>query len=203
MVEKSISNKEIIATIILFASILFIFQSFLLSQSQDSNINNNAYAQPDLIGTTSGNNAPNADILNLATGYTIEPVVWNLTAPDSVTFDDDGNMYIGEVGYPYVNIPQVPRILKMEPNGNLSIFVDTKLNSPLVDIVFHNGLLYVSHRDKISTVDITNGTVKDIIVGLPQNGDHPNTQIAFSPDGKRLFFGEGTSTNSGVVGLDN
>ena len=205
MVEKSISNKEIIATIILFASILFIFQSFLLSQSQDNNINNinNAYAQPDLIGTTSGNNAPNTDILNLATGYTIEPVVWNLTAPDSVTFDDDGNMYIGEVGYPYVNIPQVPRILKMEPNGNLSIFVDTKLNSPLVDIVFHNGLLYVSHRDKISTVDITNGTVKDIIVGLPQNGDHPNTQIAFSPDGKRLFFGEGTSTNSGVVGLDN
>ena len=58
MVEKSISNKEIIATIILFASILFIFQSFLFSQSQDNNINNNAYAQPDLIGTTSGNNAP-------------------------------------------------------------------------------------------------------------------------------------------------
>ena len=69
MVEKSISNKEIIATIMLFASILFIFQSFLLSQSQDNNINN-TYAQPDLIGTTSGNNAPNTDILNLATGYT-------------------------------------------------------------------------------------------------------------------------------------
>src|SRR5919112_1835238 len=47
--------------------------------------------------------------------------------------------------------------------------IDTKLNSPIVDIVFHNGLLYVSHRDKISTVDITTGTVKDIIVGLPEN----------------------------------
>ena len=92
MVEKSISNNEIIATIILFASTLFIFQSFLLSQSQDNNINNinNVYAQPDLIGTTSGNNAPSTDILNLATGYKIEPVVWNLTAPDTVTFDDDG-----------------------------------------------------------------------------------------------------------------
>ena len=207
MVEKNISNKEIIATMMLFASILFIFQSFLLSESQDNNINKNvyaqSYAQSELIGTTSGNNAPNIEIFKPITGYTIEPVVWNLTAPDSVTFDDNGNMYIGEVGYPYVKIPQVPRILKMEPNGNLSIFVNTKLNSPLVDIVYHNGLLYVSHRDKISTVDITNGTVKDIIVGLPQNGDHPNTQIAFSPDGKRLFFGEGTSTNSGVVGMDN
>ncbi len=206
MVEKSISNKEIIATIILFASTLFIFQS-LISQLLDNNINNNAYAQSytqiDLIGTTSGNNAPNIDIFNLPPGYTIEPVVWNLTFPDSITFDDNGNMYIGEAGYPFVNTPLVPRILKMEPNGNLSVFVDTQLNSPIVDIVFHNDLLYVSHRDKISTVDITNGTVKDIIVGLPENGDHPNNQIAFSPDGKRLFFGEGTATNSGIVGLDN
>ena len=56
---------------------------------------------------------------------------------------------------------------------------------------------------KISTVDITNGTVKDIIVGLPANGDHFNNQIAFSPDGKRLFFGTGTRTNSGVLGTDN
>jgi hypothetical protein len=35
-------------------------------------------------------------------------------------------MYIGEAGYPFTSIPQVPRILKMEPNGNLSIFVDNK-----------------------------------------------------------------------------
>ena len=55
--------------------------------------------------TTSGNNAPSTDILNLATGYKIEPVVWNLTAPDTVTFDDEDNMYIGEVGYPYVQYP--------------------------------------------------------------------------------------------------
>ena len=142
---------------------MFIFQS-LFSQLLNNNINNNAYAQSytqtDLIRTTSGNDAPNADIFNLTTGYTIEPVVWNLTAPDSITFDDNGNMYIGEAGYPYVNIPLVPRILKMEPNGNLSVFVDTKLNCPIVDIIFHNDFLYVSHRDKISTVDITNGDSK-------------------------------------------
>ena len=81
---------------------------------------------------------------------------------------------IGEAGYPFTyllnfaNLPLPPRILKMEPSGNLSVFVDTKLNSPIVDITFHNGFfLYVSHRGKISTVDITNGRVKDIIVGLP------------------------------------
>jgi glucose/arabinose dehydrogenase len=114
-------------------------------------------------------------------------------------------MYVGEAGYPFTNLPQLPRILKVDPSGNVSVFVDTGLNSPIIDITFHNGLLYISHRDKISTVDITNANamVKDIIVGLPNNGDHPNNQIEFSPDGKRLFFGTGTSTNSGVVGMDN
>lgn len=204
MLEKSnISNKEIITTIILFVSILFTFQ-YLVSQFSDDNISNNAYAESaELIGNTSGNNAPNIDIFNLTTGYTIEPVVWNLTAPDSVTFDDNGNMYIGEAGYPFTNIPVVPRILKMEPNGNLSVFVDNKLNSPIVDIAFHDGLIYVSHRGKISTINTTNGQVDDLIIGLHQNGDHGNNQIAFSPDGKRFFFGTGSATNSGVVGGDN
>ena len=201
MVEKRISNKKIVATIILFASTLFVFES-LFSQSSDDN--KNAFAQSELIGTTSGNNAPSTDIFNLTNGYTIQPVVWNLTAPDSLTIDEKGNMYIGEAGYPFTSIPQVPQIIKIEPNGNVSVFVDTKLNSPIVDITFHDdGLLYISHRDKISTVNTANGTVKDIIVGLPQNGDHANNQIAFSPDGKRLFFGTGSATNSGIVGVDN
>ena len=108
-----------IDTIILFASIFFIFEP-LFSQLPDNN-RNNAFAQSELIATTSGNNAPSTNIFNLTTGYTIEPVIWNLTAPDSVTFDDNGNMYIGEAGYPFTNIPQVSRILKIEPNGNLYI----------------------------------------------------------------------------------
>ena len=152
----------------------------------------------------SSSNKPSTEIFNLTSGYKIEPVVWNLTAPDSVTFDNEGNMYIGEAGHPFTGLPFLPRILKVEPNGNVSVLADTNLNSPIVDITFHDdGLLYLSHRNKISIVDITNGTVKDIIVDPPQNGDHPNGQIAFSPDEKRLFFGTGTATNSGVVGLDN
>ena len=127
----------------------------------------------------------------------------SLTAPDSITFDDNGNMHIGEAGYPFTNLPMIPRILKMEPNGNLSVFVENKLNSPIVDIAFHDGLIYVSHRGKISIVNTTNGQVDDLIIGLHQNGDHGNNQIAFSPDGKRFFFGTGSATNSGVVGGDN
>jgi len=155
------------------------------------------------IGNMSDANMPRTDIFNLTSGYKIEPVVWNLTASDSITFDNDGNMYIAEAGYPYTGLPEVPKILKVYLNNNtLTVFANTKLNSPITDIVFHDGLLYVSHRDKISTIDM-NGKLKDIIVGLPSNGDHHNDQIAFSPDGKKLYFGQGTATNSAIVGLDN
>ena len=196
-----------IAAILVASTLFALDSSFSLQQSKNRNAY--AYSYSELIGTTSGSNVPKTDIFNVPPGYTINPVVWNLTAPDTVTFDDKGNMYVGEAGYPftyllnYANLPQPPQILKIDPSGNVSVFVDTKLNSPIVDITFHNGLLYVSHMGKISTVDITNGTLKDIIVGLPENGDHFNNQIAFSPDGKRLFFGTGTRTNSGVLGTDN
>ncbi len=63
-------------------------------------------------------------------------------------------------------------------------------------------MLYVSHRGVISTVDPMTGLIKDIIIALPSNGDHHNNQIAFGPDG-RLYFGQGTATNSCVVGMDN
>jgi glucose/arabinose dehydrogenase len=192
-----------IAAILVASTLLLTLDSFSLQLSSKNDSNAFAYSYSELIGTTSDSNAPKTDIFTVPPGYTIKPVVWNLTAPDSVTFDDKSNMYVGEAGYPFTNLPHVPRILKIDPSGNVSVFVDTNLNSPIVDITFHNGLLYVSHMGKISTVDITNGTVKDIIVGLPQNGDHFNNQIAFSPDGKRLFFGTGTRTNSGVLGMDN
>jgi hypothetical protein len=71
-----------------------------------------------------------------------------------------------------------------------------------IDILWHNGGLYVSHRGKMPTVS-ADGTIKDLVTGLPSNGgDHFNNEMAIGPDGK-LYFGQGTATNSGVVGLDN
>ena len=186
-----------ITTIISFA-LMFLFMYTLQFE------NKNALAQSELIAKTSGENAPRTDNFNLTSGYTIEPVVWNLNAPDSLTFDKNGNMYIGEAGYPLTRLPEVPKILKVTPNGNISVFADKGLNSPIVDIVYYNQTtLYVSHNHKVSMVNLTNGAVKDIIVGLPTNINHQNNQIALSPDGKRLYVGVGSATNSGVVGVDD
>ncbi len=83
------------------------------------------------------------------------------------------------------------------------ILADRMLNDPITSIKYHSGKLYVANRDKISMIDPNTGMVKDIITGLPANGDHPNIQIAFNPLDNRIYFGEGSATNSGVVGIDN
>lgn len=158
--------------------------------------------QPEVAAINSGS-APSASNLKLPDGYKAEPVLWNLTLPSSVTFDGNGSMYVAEAGFAYGGLMPEPRILKVDSSGNISVFVDRMLNGPITDIEFNknNGLLYVSRRGIISTVD-SNGLIKDIITGLPSTGDHHNNQIAFGPDG-RLYFGQGTATNSGVVGEDD
>jgi glucose/arabinose dehydrogenase len=74
-------------------------------------------------------------------------------------------------------------------------------NPPLTGINYHNGNIYVSHRGFITIIK-PDGTKEDIISRLPGFGDHHNNQVVFGCDGK-MYFGQGTATNSGVVGLDN
>jgi glucose/arabinose dehydrogenase len=191
-------------------SIAFIASMLFLSMLAISN-NNNAFAierpvqnptQPGIDEINSGSQ-PTTDKLSLPDGYTAEAVAWNLTLPTSVTFDANGSMYIAESGYIYGELKPQPRILKVDQNGNVSVFVDRLLSEPINDIEFNqnNGLLYVSHRGIISTVH-AGGLVNNIIIGLPTMGDHHNNQIAFGPDG-RLYVPIGVLTNSGVVGQDN
>ncbi len=101
--ERIKSYTTIITTIISFA-LMFLFINSLQFENKD------ALAQSELIAKTSGENAPSTDNFNLTSGYNIEPVVWNLNAPDSLTFDENGNMYIGEAGYPLTHLPEVPKI---------------------------------------------------------------------------------------------
>ncbi len=173
--------------------------------------NQKAFAQGGLVppeplipqGLINLGEKPSSDVFNVPSGYKMEPVLWNLTLPSTVTFDDNGNMYVAESGYSYGGFHPLPRILKMDSNGNVSVLVDRQLNGPITDIEFDkkNATLYVSHRGIISAVDLA-GRVKDLIVNLPSMGDHHNNQIAFGPDG-RIYFGQGTVTNTGVVGEDN
>lgn len=149
-------------------------------------------------------NPPKIDNFNITKGYKIEPILWNLDLAGAVTFDNKGNMYIGESGATVGGLTTHPRILKLDHQaGNLTILTDRSLAPPIQDLKFYQGKLYVSNAGKISVVDPIKGTVQDIVAGLPAGGDHKTNQIAFGPKDGRLYFGQGSATNSGIVGIDN
>jgi glucose/arabinose dehydrogenase len=147
-------------------------------------------------------------------GYTFQRYLENLTAPTAIAFDDKGNLLIAEGGID----GRPPAIYGITPAGSrFYIYHDAhlplgigspkkKLYGPIGGMVFHDGKLYVSHRDAnrygvISALGY-DGSRKTIVARMPAQGDYGLTDLAVGADG-RLYFGIGTATNSGVVGLDN
>jgi glucose/arabinose dehydrogenase len=146
----------------------------------------------------------------------LERYVANLTAPTAIAFDKEKNLLlVAESGAGGAE----PRILAFNyldgssktvyPQGK--VFgpfrsINFRMYGPIGGMAVRDGVIYVSHRDKndfgvISTVGY-DGKGKTVVAGLPAQGDYGVTDLAFSRDG-RLYFGVGSATNSGVVGLDN
>jgi glucose/arabinose dehydrogenase len=138
----------------------------------------------------------NADAINLSSGYRIEPLVSNLSVPTTLIFDGQ-DMLIAESGF--LNTAK-PRVLRIKPDGSITVIASEGLESPVTGLLVNQGKIYVSHRTKVSVVE--NGKLRDIVTGFPSLGDHQNNQIVMGSDGK-IYMGQGTSTNSGVVGEDN
>jgi hypothetical protein len=132
-------------------------------------------------------------------GYRVEVVVRDLEYPTSVDFDDTGNMYIAEAGFAYGDPVAPARILRISPTGHMAIVAE-QLGGPINDLLWHQGRLFISHFGKISALE-RDGAVRDLVTDLPVAFGHQNNQMSVGPDGK-IYFGLGTITNSGVVGLD-
>jgi glucose/arabinose dehydrogenase len=143
---------------------------------------------------------PSVAALELPDGYAAEAVVTDLTYPSTVTLDDAGNLYVGESGYVYGDASAPVRIWKIGPDGVPNLFVSEGLNGPVTDLLWHQGQLFVSHRGKVSIAGPQG--LRDIVTDLPSHGDHFNNQLAVGPDGN-IYMGQGTATNSGIVGVDN
>lgn len=134
------------------------------------------------------------DIL-LPKGYEIDVFADGLTTPINLTFTGKGEMLVADSGITDGN----GKVLKLTQQG-FTVLADG-FNPPLTGITEYEGNIYVAHRRYVTIIQ-PDGTKKDIIEGLPSNGDHHNNRVVFGPDGK-MYFGQGTATNSGVVGKDN
>lgn len=144
--------------------------------------------------------SPDPKAVEVPEGYKVEVVIKDLTYPSSVEPDDKGNLYVAEAGMVYGDHSAPARVLKVSSAGAMEVVAD-QLGGPITDLLWHKGNLYISHRGKISMLTPA-GEIHDLVTDLPSLGDHHNNQLSVGPDGN-LYFGQGTATNSGVVGIDN
>jgi glucose/arabinose dehydrogenase len=164
----------------------------------------------------------NPDDIQLADGYRIEAVAAGLNFPSDITFGEDGTIYVSETGpHEYgLKPPQAPqaRILKLNPDGGTEVLYDNNvpiheirkaekssqmpegLIGPIEGITYNpeNGLIYVAHRTRVSTLNPDTGEFKTIIHDLPAWGFFHNTKVIFDEDGK-MVFGVSTQSNAGPV----
>jgi glucose/arabinose dehydrogenase len=153
-------------------------------------------------------------------GYGVDVVATGLTDPIAVAFGALGEMYVGEAGRHIEDadpdLAPPARVLQVFPNGTSRVVFDYNvpvahiraaptdlhipegLIPPITGLTWHNGLLYVTHRTRVSVLNPYTGAFRTIVWGLPSWGGHHNSQVIFGSDGK-MYFAVGTQGNSGPV----
>lgn len=134
--------------------------------------------------------------ISVPDGYAVEAAVTGLSVPTTAIFDGE-DLIVAESGF--LGTAE-PRILRVTPSGETRVIASEGLVPPVTGLLVADGTIYVSHKTKVSRV--VGGKLQDVVTGLPSLGDHQNNNIVLGQDG-RIYVGQGTATNSGVVGIDN
>ncbi len=137
----------------------------------------------------------NPNDISVPPGYQVEVFAQGLESPVGIVFTNDGDLIYAEAGHSTGN----PRVIRIS-NGQYDVIAEG-FRVPITGINIHYEDIYVSSKGVISIVRL-DGSRRDIVRGLPGFGDYSNNRVTYAPDGK-IYFGLGTYTNSGVVGLDN
>ena len=160
------------------------------------------------------------------TGLDLTVVADNFTAASALAIGPEGMIYVADHGSRGDRI----RITRIDPVTGATAQVypenetpldrllpdDNGLYGPVGGMVVEGGELFVSARDEhdqgiVVAFDLAKwvpheraAAPRRTVVGeLPAEGDHGVTDVALHPLSGRLFFGVGSATNSGVVGVDN
>ena len=154
----------------------------------------------------SGPRTINAADIALPQGYHAELVASGFTYPTGVTFDGEGRPVVSESGYSYGEDFTSPRLVRVNPDGALHVITTGGRSGPWTGVTFANGAFYVAEGGELAGGKIlrvtADGNKSTLVSGLPSVGDHHTDGPVVGPDGG-IYFGQGTATNSGVVGEDN
>ncbi|MHA3770656.1 PQQ-dependent sugar dehydrogenase [Verrucomicrobiota bacterium sgz303538] len=148
----------------------------------------------------------NPSDIALTPGYQIELVASGFTFPTGVAFDGAGRPHVVEAGYSYGEVWTTPRLLRVESDGHTTVVARGGRNGPWNGVTHARGNFYVAEGGELEGGRILrispSGGISTLVSGLPSIGDHHTNGPAVGPDGW-IYFGQGTATNSGVVGKDN
>ncbi len=147
-------------------------------------------------------------MIALPEGYQIEKVVAGLDFPTSVTWDDEGKMYVAEAGGGLGQKEGEMRILQVE-QGKAKEVVNLSdkqgFEVALVGLTWYDGAFYVTHRDENGTGAASrvtrDGQVETLFQGIiDSKADHQINDIRMGPDG-RMYVAVGLAGNAGVVDM--
>lgn len=136
--------------------------------------------------------------VQVSPGYAIRMAADQFSTPVGLAVSDKGEVFVAEAGRIEGTMPRVLKLGKQ--NKHTPIADDFK--APLTGLTWHEDKLYVAYVGGIDVLDPATGNHHPILTKLPAGGDYANGAVVFGPDGN-FYFGIGTATNSGVVGLDN
>ncbi|HLI06972.1 MAG TPA: hypothetical protein VKV40_10425 [Ktedonobacteraceae bacterium] len=132
----------------------------------------------------------------------LELVAGEFSFPTSLAFDEAGMAYVAESGLPFGGARPGGRIWRLERDNSRTLLAEG-LHSPVNGLTFYQGGLYISeggHPARISRLEM-DGRQTVILDNLPGPGNYHTNMVVFGPDGK-LYFSQGSMTNTGIVGLD-
>lgn len=160
-------------------------------------------------------------IVERPVNFDLTTFIPNLNSPTAIAFnteegDHKGSIVIAEGGVDRGN----PHLFGFKADGTrfeiypyasnlLSRFVPggVRIHGPIGGIALRDNEIFVSHCDAdgkgVISAFTYDGKRRTLVADLPTQGDYALTDLAFHPTNKRLYFGIGSATNSGVVGMDN
>jgi glucose/arabinose dehydrogenase len=134
----------------------------------------------------------------------IRPVAAHLDFPTSIAIDSQGGVYVAESGLSFDGPPSRGRILRIESDGSRVCVLDG-LRAPVNGVVFHQGSLFISeggYPGRITRLSLATGEATTVLDGLPGFGNYHTNMAVIGPEGK-LYFSQGSMTNSGIIGFDS